>query len=63
MDRWDVLLAGVAGYLAVISLVRLMTRRRNQLIKQVHRVIEEQRGNQPKADAKPGSDDTDREVA
>src|SRR5919108_655197 len=30
MDRWDIVLALVAGYVAVVTLVRLMARRRDQ---------------------------------
>ncbi|MFH1921488.1 MAG: hypothetical protein ABIP48_16610 [Planctomycetota bacterium] len=32
MNRWDVVLLVVAGYLAVMGLVRLMIRRRDQLL-------------------------------
>ena len=32
MDGWDVALLVAAGYLAVTALVRLMIRRRNQLV-------------------------------
>jgi hypothetical protein len=35
MDRWDILMVCVAGYVAIMALVRLMTGRRNQLINQV----------------------------
>ncbi len=35
MDRWDILMVFVAGYVAITALVRLMTSRRNQLVKQV----------------------------
>lgn len=34
MDRWDVIIILVAGYVAVMSLVRLMVRRRNQSLEQ-----------------------------
>ncbi|HUT92398.1 MAG TPA: hypothetical protein VMY37_23080 [Thermoguttaceae bacterium] len=32
MNRWDIVLLVVAGYVAVTALVRLMTRRRDQLL-------------------------------
>ena len=32
MDRWDVVLLVVAGYVAVTALVRLMIRRRDRLL-------------------------------
>lgn len=35
MDRWDVLIVGAAAYVAVMTLVRLMTRRRDDLVGQV----------------------------
>jgi len=35
MDRWDVLIIAAASYVAVVSLVRLMAVRRNQLVEQV----------------------------
>jgi hypothetical protein len=59
MDRWDVLLIGVAGYVAVISLVRLMARRRNQLIQQVQRGIEGQLKSSPATDASSGGAESD----
>jgi len=44
MDRWDVLIACVAGYIALVSLVRLMTRRRNRLVSQLQSQIAKNRG-------------------
>lgn len=41
MDRWDVLIVAVAGYVAVMTLVRLMARRRNELVGQVRQQITE----------------------
>ncbi|HMO85576.1 MAG TPA: hypothetical protein PKC18_11730 [Lacipirellulaceae bacterium] len=32
MDRWDALLLAAAGYVSVMSLVRLMAHRRNELM-------------------------------
>jgi hypothetical protein len=42
MDSWDVTLLVVAGYLAVVTLVRLMARRRNQLYDEFHKQAEEE---------------------
>ncbi len=39
MDRWDLLIVFVAGYIAVMTLVRLMSRRRNELVGQVREQI------------------------
>ncbi len=36
MDHWDLVLLVVAGYLAVMALVRLMMRRRNDLVEELH---------------------------
>ena len=44
MDRWDVLLILVAGYMAVMSLVRLMRERRNQVLEHLRGEIEQQLG-------------------
>jgi hypothetical protein len=43
MDRWDVLLAAVATYVAVVSLVRLMVNRRNELVTKIRAEIAKQR--------------------
>lgn len=37
MDNWDVTLLIVAGYLAVVALVRLMARHRDQLLADLRR--------------------------
>ena len=42
MDRWDVIVILVAGYVSVMALVRLMARRRNQLIEHFRDEIEKQ---------------------
>ncbi|NOY40906.1 MAG: hypothetical protein GXP26_03580 [Planctomycetes bacterium] len=44
MDRWDILIILAAGYVAVMTLVRLMTRRRNELVDHVREQI---KGQQP----------------
>jgi uncharacterized membrane-anchored protein YhcB (DUF1043 family) len=40
IDRWDVVLALVAGYVAVMTLVRLMARRRDQDIAEVQKQLD-----------------------
>lgn len=37
IDRWDIALLLVAGYVAVITLVRLMARRRDQNVAEVEK--------------------------
>ncbi len=37
MDGWDIALLAVAGYVAVTTLVRLMLRRRDQMVEQLQR--------------------------
>ncbi len=44
MDSWDIALLAVAGYVAVLALSRLMTRRRNQLIAELLDQARRQRG-------------------
>ena len=46
MDSWDVTLLVVAGYLAVVSLVRLMARRRNQIFEELRQKVEEEKRKQ-----------------
>ena len=43
MDSWDVTLLVVAGYLAIVTLVRLMARYRNQVIGQFNQQAEEEK--------------------
>ena len=66
MDGWDIVMIAAASYVAVISLVRLMARRRNQLVEQVRRQMEEQANVKP-ASAKPvdqaETEETERGVA
>jgi hypothetical protein len=40
MNRWDIVILLVAGYVALITLVRLMTRRRDQDVAEVERQLE-----------------------
>ena len=39
IDRWDIVFALVAGYVGVMSLVRLMARRRDQDVAEVERQL------------------------
>ncbi len=50
MDKIDVLLVAGAAYIAVVSLVRLMAARRDQVIRQLRAEIEKQRAGQAAAD-------------
>lgn len=43
MDGWDVALLVVAGYVATVALVRLMIRRRDQMLDQFRREVEKER--------------------
>jgi hypothetical protein len=49
MDRWDVLVIIVAGYVSVVSLTRLMAQRRNELIAKIRDEIAKQRTAKPPA--------------
>lgn len=44
LTRWDIALLAIAAYVAVMSLVRLMTRRRDELVADVERQLKAQRG-------------------
>jgi hypothetical protein len=57
MDRWDVIIILVAGYVAVMSLVRLTARRRNQTLEQIHDQISEQQGKKKKKIDQPSQKD------
>jgi hypothetical protein len=43
MDRWDVFFFDGAGYVAILSLVRLMANRRNELVSKIREEIDRQR--------------------
>jgi hypothetical protein len=57
MDKIDVLLVVGAGYMAVVSLVRLMAARRDQVIRQLRMEIEKQRK------AKEAAEEEERDAA
>ncbi len=46
LGRTDVILLGIAAYVAVMTLVRLMKRRRDQLVADVQRQVDAQRKRQ-----------------
>jgi hypothetical protein len=52
MDSWDVTLLVVAGYLAIVTLVRLMARRRNQVYAELRQKAEDEKRKQVQADLK-----------
>ena len=43
LNRWDVILMLIAAYVAVMSLVRMMMRRRDDLVADVERQLKAQR--------------------
>jgi hypothetical protein len=57
MDRWDVLIVVVAAYVSVVSLVRLMTDRRNDLIAKIRDEITKQRAAAAAARARAEQED------
>ena len=57
MDRWDVIIISVAGYVAVMSLVRLMARRRNQALEQIRGQISDQLRKKKMKDDRPSQRD------
>jgi hypothetical protein len=45
MDSWDVTLLVVAAYLAIVSLIRLMARRRSQVFEELSQQAEKEKQN------------------
>ena len=60
MDRWDVIIILVAGYFSVMALVRMMRRRRNQMIEHFREQIEQQINS---AGKQPSEENQDRDAA
>ena len=52
MDRWDVIIIVVAGYVAVMTLVRLMSSRHNQMLVQIREQLTKQLGKKKKTKKK-----------
>jgi hypothetical protein len=50
MDRWDILLAAFATYVAVVSLVRLMANRRNEVLAKIRDELAKQRNRAKQGD-------------
>lgn len=48
MDPWDIVIIAAAGYVAVVSLVRMMASRRNELINHVRQQLEQELRQQDK---------------
>jgi hypothetical protein len=48
MSRWDVILLAIGAYVAVMALVRLMRRRRDELVADVQRQMEAHRHHRKK---------------
>jgi hypothetical protein len=46
MDGWDLTLLVVAGYLAVVTLVRLMAHRRDQMLDEFRRELKKEKHRQ-----------------
>jgi len=64
MDRWDVIIILGAGYVAVMSLVRLMSRRRDQVVGYVREKIAESRGiKRPTKEPVQNGEEVDSEAA
>jgi len=63
MDRWDIIILLAAGYLAVMTLVRLMARRRDQVVEHVREKIAENRGAKHPAKEPAKKDDKEKEAA
>ncbi len=53
MDGWDLVLLVAAAYLAVTALVRLMLRRRSQVLDDLQRQVREQQDRQAGGDDVP----------
>jgi hypothetical protein len=51
MDRWDLLMIVTATYIAVVALVRLMTARRDEVVRVIREEIERQQAEEAKQEA------------
>lgn len=66
MDRWDVLIILLAGYVAVMSLVRMMAQRRNYLFGFLReQIVQQHKNRKPQVNQPPSDtpDDADRGAA
>jgi len=57
MDGWDVAILIVAGYIALITMIRLMAARRDSYMRELHSQIQQERQRRRKAEdaAKKGA--------
>ena len=56
MDRWDIFIILVAAYVAVMTLVRLMARRHNQMLGNIREQLTEQLNENKKKKKKKNGD-------
>jgi hypothetical protein len=61
MDGWDVLIIAAAGYIAVMTLVRMMNRRRDSLIDDLSRQATAEQERKKKAQRKQDRQDRRRQ--
>jgi hypothetical protein len=57
LDPWDLAILGVGAYVAVISLVRLMARRRNQILDEVREQVRQASVRRASVDADADADE------
>ena len=60
MDSWDLVLLVVAGYVATVALVRLMTQRRDQMLQRLRKQMEKERQRQRVAEMREQQQQRDR---
>jgi len=63
MDGWDIALLVLAGYLAVVALVRLMIRRRDQLLRQLELEVKQAQRAKVLAEAKQAAESNAKRAA
>jgi len=51
MDSWSIALWVVAGYVAVVALIRLMAHKRNEVMAEFHGEVEKEKGRRKAAAA------------
>ena len=57
MDGWNLVLLAVAAYVAVVTLARMMIRRRDQLMARFRREVEREKGRRAASQVEPPSRD------
>lgn len=58
LDHWDLAILGVGAYVAVISLVRLMARRRNQILDEVREQVRQAAARRASVETHADADET-----